>query len=116
MNPIKGTEILFEKDGIWYNQNSDGVIIPTNTYEYNKRYQKVNALVIVEDKEDNDYLSSLNGDHITVITDKYLINRPDLKSFEFTKEWMSLKHYLLLRKHTAAFCHVAKNFNVPEKK
>jgi hypothetical protein len=114
MNPIKGTEILFEKDGIWYNQNSDGIIVPTNTYEYNKRYQRINSLVIVED-EDNDHLSSLNGDYITVVTDKYLINKPNLNSFEFTKEWMSLNDFLKLRKLTNVFCYIAKNFNIPKK-
>lgn len=111
MNPVEGTEILFFEEGKWWNKNSAGLIVPTNTYEYYKRYQKRNSLVVVDDNE----LSTLNDGQITVITNKFTINRPDLKSFEFTTEWMSLKHFLLLRKQTDVFCHIAKKFNIPER-
>lgn len=115
MNPIKGTEILFLENDIWYNKNSDGIIIPTNTSSYLKRYKLLNSLVVIKDEEDDKYISNLNNGELTVVVDKNLINRPNLLSYNHTKEWMSLTHYLILRKQTAAFCHMAKTFNVPKK-
>ncbi len=114
MNPIEGTEILFFEDGVWYNKNSQGVIVPTNTAEYLKRYNRRNSLVVVGG-EDGQYISNLNGEEITVVVDKNKIGKPDLLTFEFTKEWLSLTHFLKLKKLTADFCLMARHFNIPNK-
>jgi hypothetical protein len=114
MNPIEGTEILFLEDGKWWNKNSEGVIVPTNTVEYLKRYKLRNSLVVVTG-EDDKYVSSLNGSDITVVVDKVKIGRPNMESYEFTKEWLSLTDFLKLRKATADFCLMAKNFHIPTK-
>lgn len=114
MNPIEGTEILFFENGKWWNKNSNGVVVPTNTVEYLKRYKLKNSLVVVKG-EDDPYITNLNGGAITVVVDKNKIGRPDLESYEFTKEWLSLTHFLQLRKQTADFCLMAKNFYIPAK-
>ena len=110
IKPIEGTEILFCKDGVWFNMNSSGEIVSTHTAKYFKRYKLRNSLVVVADLP-----SDLNGEAITVVVDKDKINKPDLLSFEFTTEWMSLEHFLQLKKMTDAFCVMAKTFYIPSK-
>jgi hypothetical protein len=114
IKPIEGTEILFQENGVWFNMNSNGDVVPTHTAQYIKRYRLRNSMVVVKG-DDSDFISNLNGDYITVVTDKSKIGKPDLLTFEFTKEWMSLGDFLKLRKLTDAFCVMAKQFNVPEK-
>jgi hypothetical protein len=114
MNPIEGTEIIFFEDGRWWNKNSDGVVVPTSTHEYHMRYKLRNSLVVVED-EDDKFITGLNGDAFTVVVDKEMVGRPGLKTYKFTKEWMSLTDYLKLRKMTAAFCIMSKGFFIPPK-
>lgn len=116
MNPVKGTEILFFEDGKWYNKNHIGSIVPTDTYEYFKRYQKMNSLVVIEDESHNSAISNINNGEITVVVDKYEAGLPNLLTLENTKEWMSLEHFLKLRKQTDFFCHMAKKFYIPTKK
>lgn len=116
MNPVKGTEILFLKNGKWYNKNYIGDIVPTDTYKYFKRYQKLNSLVVINDEKYNDIISNINNGELTVVVDKNEIGLPELLSFENTKEWMSLNHFLKLRKQTDFFCHMAKKFYIPNKK
>lgn len=114
MNPIEGTEILFFENGKWWNKNSQGVIVPTHTEEYYKRYKLRESLVVVKG-EDDEYISGLNGSHFTIVVDKNKINRPNLLSYPFTKEWMSLTHFLKLRKETDVFCLMSKGFFIPPK-
>jgi len=114
MNPKEGTEILFIDNGKWWNKNSDGIIIPTDTLSYLKRYKFKSSLVII-DGEDNEFISNINGGEFTVVVDKYKIGKPDLLTKEFTTEWMSLNHFLKLRKITDKFCLMARNFNIPDK-
>lgn len=116
MNPVKGTEILFLKDGKWYNKNHNGDIVPTDTHQYFKRYQRLNSLVVINDDEYNKIISNINNGELTVVIDKDVIGLPNLLSFEHTKEWMSLDHFLKLRKQTDFFCHMAKKFYIPTKK
>lgn len=115
MNPIEGTEILFFKDGQWWNKDFLGNVTLTSTYEYHLRYLKKDSLVVVEG-EDDEYISNLNGGAFTIVVDKDKISRPNLKTEKFTKEWMSLSHYLALRKMTDKFCIMSKGFYIPTKK
>lgn len=114
MNPIEGTEIIFLENGKWYNKNSKGDVILCHTADYYKRYSLSKSLVVVKG-EDDAYITSLNGDAFTVVVDKDKIGRPNLESYEFTKEWMSLTDFLKLRKMTSAFCIMAKGFHIPER-
>ncbi len=114
MNPKEGTEILFLEDGIWYNKNSAGVVVPTHTEDYMKRYVSNDTLVVVKG-EDESFISNLNGGELTVVVDKNKIGKPDLLTLKNTKEWMSLSHFLKIRKMTDTFCGMAKNFHIPSK-
>ncbi len=114
MNPTEGTEILFYENGKWFNKNHKGEVVPTNTGEYLKRYKLRDSLVVIGG-EDGNYISNLNGEEITVVVDKFKIEKPDLLTFEFTKEWLSLNDFLKLKKLTADFCLMARNFNIPNK-
>ena len=112
--PVPGTEILFMENERWWNKNSEGVITQAWTLDYLKRYKDRNSLVVIKG-EDDIYLTNLNNSVITIVVNKFIIERPNLVTFDHTKEWISLTHFLQIKKMTNIYCNVAPNFYIPSK-
>jgi hypothetical protein len=108
----EGTFILFPHDLGWYMKDSEGKVSPCSDPSYAAKYNKEYACVLVDDPEDDAFISSLNGDYFTVVTDKYLVGRPNLLTFENTIEWNAMSQIRKLAKQTGFFCSMAtKHYN-----
>jgi len=105
--PIKGTHILFKENKKWLYKLSDGSVIERDK----NKLRTPNAMMVV-DGGDGDYITSLNGEHITIVSDKVEIGKPNLISHPDTICWMSKADYITLRKSTANFCANRASINI----
>jgi hypothetical protein len=106
-NAVEGTLILFHHDHEWFVKDHLGNIESCATDKYANKFKDKYACVIIDDPEDDAYISGLNGGHLTIVVDKNKIGRPDLLTFENTIEWNSMTHIKAIAKKTNFFCNMA---------
>jgi hypothetical protein len=106
-NAKEGTLILFEDNNGWFSKDHLGVVKSCFAPDYGHKYKELYSCVVVDDYEDDKFISSLNGGEITLVLDKNLIGLPNLTTFEHTIEWISMTHWKAIAKRTKYFCNMA---------